>query len=132
MLQITRQHHEAMLNLLKLELPLEGCGLLAGKEGKVQHIYPIRNQLASPIAYEMEPAEQLEAMVDLEDRGWEMLAIYHSHPHGPDIPSNTDVAKAFYPEAIYIIVSLRVQDQPLVRAYSIETGQFIEVSYIIV
>jgi proteasome lid subunit RPN8/RPN11 len=37
----------------------------------------------------------------------ELIGIYHSHPHGPDEPSPTDVNEAYYPEAIHLIWSQR-------------------------
>ena len=132
MIQIDTHHHQAMLRELEATLPSEGCGLLAGSGNRVEHLYPIANRLASPYAYEMEPIQQLEAMVDLEDRGWEMLAIYHSHPQGPDTPSQTDVHQAFYPETAYVIVSFRLPQAPSARAFHIVDGRVIEIPYTIV
>ncbi len=121
-----------MLEQLRSAYPLEACGFLAGIDGVVQCIYPVDNRLASPMAYEMDPHQQLEAMLDLEERGWELLAIYHSHPHGPETPSSMDIAQAYYPEAIYVIVSFRDRKDPNVRAFRIEDDQVSEVPYSIV
>ena len=117
---------------LTATLPLEGCGIMAGTTSRVERLYPITNLLASPSAYEMEPNEQLQAMVDLEDRGWEMLAIYHSHPNGPETPSQTDVLQAYYPDTAYVIVSFRSRQEPSVRAFHIVDGRVTEVPYSIV
>jgi proteasome lid subunit RPN8/RPN11 len=131
-IQIETHLHQAMLRDLEASLPLEGCGLMAGSAGRVERLYPIANRLASPYAYEMEPGQQLQAMVDLEDRGWEMLAIYHSHPHGPDTPSQTDILQAYYPEAVYVIVSFRYLQAPSARAFHIIDGEVNEIPYSIV
>ncbi len=80
----------------------------------------------------MDPHQQLRAMLDLEGAGWELLAIYHSHPHGPPEPSATDVARAYYPEALQVIVSLADRERPSVRAFSVTGGQVEEVSLEIV
>lgn len=88
---------------LTRELPNEACGLLAGREGRVRVVYPIRNALASRVAFRMDPAEQLAAFQALEAAGWELTGIYHSHPAGPAEPSVTDLAQAYYPEALYLI-----------------------------
>jgi proteasome lid subunit RPN8/RPN11 len=56
-------------------------------------------------------------MVEWEDAGLELLAIYHSHPQGPEGPSETDIAMATYPEATYIIISLANRARPRVRAF---------------
>jgi len=120
MLTIKRPLLNQMLDHLQTCYPLEGCGLLAGDEaGLVTAVYPIDNILRSPTAYEMDPRQQIEAMLALEAAGWQMLAIYHSHPQGPELPSSTDIALAYYPEAVNIIVSLREQNAPVVRVFQI-------------
>jgi len=127
MLTITRPFLTQMLDHLQACYPLEGCGLLAGDEmGTVTAVYPIDNVRQSPTAYEMDPQQQIEAMLALEAAGWQMLAIYHSHPLGPEHPSATDIALAYYPEALHVIVSLREQNAPGVRAFQIMRQEVIE------
>ncbi len=97
--------------------PEEVCGLVAGREGQAVEVYPGRNVSPTPrVAYEMD-VETLMRMVEWEDAGLELLAIYHSHPQGPDGPSETDVAKATYPDAIYVIVSLTDRARPRLSAW---------------
>lgn len=99
--------------------PEEVCGLVAGREGQAVEVYPGRNVSPTPrVAYEMD-VETLMRMVEWEDAGMALLAIYHSHPQGPEGPSETDVAKAAYPDAIYVIVSLADPLHPLLRAFHI-------------
>ena len=107
-----------MLRQLREAIPLEACGLMAGQEGLVERLYPIDNVAQSPTAYRMDPRQQVETMLAIEAEGKELLAIYHSHPRGPELPSATDVARASYPGAAYIIVSFREQP-PSVRAFTI-------------
>jgi len=121
MLTIERPFLDQMLQHLQAEYPLEGCGLLAGDGmGWVTAVYPIRNILQSPTNYEMDPRQQIQAFLDIEANGWQMVAIFHSHPQGPESPSPTDIALAFYPEAAHIIVSLQNRTAPIVRAFTIE------------
>lgn len=114
-----------MLDQLQAAYPMEACGIMAGSGDLVERLYPVDNQLMSPYAYKMEPNQQLKAMLDLEEMGWEMLAIYHSHPRGPDVPSPSDVAQATYPDAAHVIVSLLDRQHPSIRAFQI-VGQAIE------
>ncbi len=127
MLTINRPFLNQMLDHLQACYPLEGCGLLAGAGARsVTAVYPIDNILQSPTAYEMDPQQQIQAMLALEAADWQMLAIYHSHPQGPEHPSTTDIAQAYYPEALHIIVSLREQTAPVVRAFRILGQEVVE------
>lgn len=131
-IEIGWEDHQEMLDQLQAAYPLEGCGIMAGKGNLVEHLYPVDNQLKSPHAYKMEPNQQLKAMLDLEEKGWEMLAIYHSHPMGPDVPSSLDVAQATYPDAAHVIVSLRDRQRPSVRAFQILGEVIVEIPYYLV
>ena len=129
-LRVSRRDLLQMIQHLEASLPNEGCGLMAGIGDRVLRIYEIDNDLESPFAYEMVPQQQLDAMLDLEERGWDLLAIYHSHPSGPEAPSAVDVSKAYYPEAAYVIVSFMRPSQPVVKAYSINKSKIQEISLI--
>ena len=85
--------------------PEEACGLLAGLGREVLEVVQITNELHSRYRFRMEPGEQIRALQSFEERGLELIAIYHSHPHGPERPSATDVAEAAYPEAVNLIWS---------------------------
>jgi proteasome lid subunit RPN8/RPN11 len=84
-------------------MPEEGCGLLAGVGQRVELTIPITNQLHSPVRYNMEPEELVRAFYDLEARGLEMLASFHSHPNGPDFPSESDIREFAYPGTFMLI-----------------------------
>jgi len=131
-LRIEQRHYQQMLEHLSCSLPHEGCGFLAGKAGLVTRVYGVLNQLASPSAFEMDPAQQLEAMIDIEDRELDLLAIFHSHPFGPEIPSTVDVSAASYPEAISVIVSFARTEQPIVKAFYIRDDHLGEIPLVVV
>jgi proteasome lid subunit RPN8/RPN11 len=117
-----------MLAQLTALYPEEGCGLIAGRDGQALRLYPVENRLHSPVAYEMEPAQQVRAIVALEAEGLELLAIYHSHPDGPARPSATDMAHAYYPDQAYVIVSLADRRRPSLRAFMIQDGSVREIT----
>jgi proteasome lid subunit RPN8/RPN11 len=99
--------------------PEEVCGLVAGRDGVAVAAYEGRNISPTPrVAFEMD-AESLMRMVEWEDAGLELLAIYHSHPQGPEGPSETDVAKATYPNAVTLIVNLAELEHPRINAFRI-------------
>ncbi|MCA9935003.1 MAG: M67 family metallopeptidase [Ardenticatenaceae bacterium] len=117
-----------MLAQAQAEYPLEACGLLGGENGRASHLYAIENQLHSPTRYEMAPVQQLQAMLHIEEHDSELLAIYHSHPRGPQTPSPTDIALAYYPGVVYLIISLQNRHTPHVRGFFIESNEVHEVA----
>jgi proteasome lid subunit RPN8/RPN11 len=118
---------EALIGQARAALPEETCGLVAGQQGRAVRLYPIENMRHSPVAYEMEPLQQIQAMLAIENDGLELLAIYHSHPDGPAHPSPTDVALAYYPEQAQLIISL-AGAAATVRAYLIADGLVREIA----
>ncbi len=115
-----------MVNHAKKEWPIECCGLLAGRDGLVTRIYRLDNQERSQTSYLAAPEQQFQAFTELEDLGLDLLAIYHSHPDTECYPSRTDIEKAYFTEAIYMIVSLKERTSR-VRAFRItRTGGITE------
>lgn len=86
-------------------LPEEACGLLGGRQGKSEVVYDVTNELRSRTRFRMEPHQQIHAMLSIENSGLDLLAIYHSHPAGPDHPSRTDIEEFRYPGIVYLIWS---------------------------
>ncbi len=126
-LTLTSAQWQALLAHVQEALPNEACGLLAGEDRVVRRIYPIENVLHSPWEYQMNPLEQVRVMLEIEATGWELSGIYHSHPGGPPVPSPTDVARAYYPESVYVILA-PVRGAWHGRAFLIEEGRVEEVS----
>ncbi|MDO8446759.1 MAG: M67 family metallopeptidase [Deltaproteobacteria bacterium] len=106
--------------------PDEVCGLMAGRDGTISRVFRTTNIDKSSISYMMEPAEQFRAFKEMRAEGLELLAIYHSHPTSPAYPSQTDVRLAFYPEAVYVIVSLRKVGNTEVKGFRILDGKISE------
>jgi len=103
----------------KREYPNEACGILAGKESHVEKMYEMVNTANSRIKYFMDPKEQLGVMKDIRNSGLDMIGIYHSHPDTEAYPSEEDRKMAFYPEAHYLIISLKDKANPITRAFKI-------------
>lgn len=131
MLHMKQSVYEQMLTHLQTAYPLEGCGILGGPPGHATHFYAVENILRSPTAYEMNPTVQIQVMISLEERGLDMVGIVHSHPAGPERPSPTDVAQAYYPDAVYVIVSLANRAQPVVKAFQIGDGRYTAVPLLV-
>ncbi|MGH2677539.1 MAG: Mov34/MPN/PAD-1 family protein [Actinomycetota bacterium] len=118
-------------------LPNEACGVLAGVDGRPERVFPMRNAEASPVVYRFDGNEQLRVFGEIEDNGWELLAIFHSHTHTEAYPSPTDRAQAHwrdpvsgqeaaaYPGVRYLILSLAEQE-PVLRAFTFADGEPVE------
>ncbi len=100
--------------------------MLAGVGGVISAAFPARNALASPVAFEIAPQELFAIFRTLRAAALEHLGIYHSHPAGPETPSPTDVERAYYPEAVYFILTPRPKREVAVRAFSIRERWFEE------
>jgi len=99
----------------------ERCGLLAGRDdGVITRVLHARNIAGDPATqYEIAPVELFQLMREIRGAGLHLLGIYHSHPHGANEPSRTDIARAYYPDAAYFIISPQPQEERPVRAVSI-------------
>jgi proteasome lid subunit RPN8/RPN11 len=107
------------------QAPREACGLLAGKQGGISRVIRCANVHPTPTTrYLIDPREQLKAFRSIDAAGEDLVGIYHSHPVSQPFPSPTDRAEAHYPEAVYLLVSLRA-GEPEVRAFRIGADEFI-------
>jgi proteasome lid subunit RPN8/RPN11 len=135
--------------------PDEVCGMLAGRDGRVERVFRVRNAADEVTAdqhmfvdrvtheatagrrlvhYYMDPLDQLRVYREIDDLDLDVLAYYHSHTHTQARPSPTDVRLARDPTALWVLVSLERPDKPDVRAWRVEkadpmdeTGQVTEV-----
>lgn len=117
----------------RAEYPDEMCGLVvgdraAGEGGTALRFEPTRNKAASPYRYEIHPDDLLRLTIATDDADEVFWGIVHSHTHTPAVPSPTDLGLAFYPDSLYVLVSLAddqadpVTGQPGIRAWRIVDG----------
>ena len=97
---------DAIFAHAQVGLPNEACGILAGREGRVEKFFPAEPDAPSPFYYRIEARDQIRIMNAIDDAGLDLLGIYHSHTSSPAYPSRTDAEQAFWPDAVYVIVSL--------------------------
>ena len=108
------------------EFPNEACGVIAAEAGVPVKVYAMTNADASPVTYRLDGAEQLKVFDELDDRGWDLWAIYHSHTHSDAYPSKTDRELAFYPDSRYLLLSVANRDEPVMRSFYILDGEVTE------
>ena len=125
-MELPKQHADAMVAHSLEDDPNECCGILGGKDGQVLQLFRMTNVEHSPFRYSMDGKEMLKVLNQIDDNGWELLAIYHSHTHTAAYPSATDVRLATWPEAFYLLVSLMDKTKPDLRAFHIVDGEIAE------
>jgi proteasome lid subunit RPN8/RPN11 len=129
-LTLSKGHWQQMVDHVEQHAPLEACGLLAGKNNRVENVIFVRNQAQSPVRFVMDPYEQLQAFEWIDANGLDLLGIFHSHPAGPEMVSPTDVAEAAY--AVTHIIWSQTQGLWQAHGFWIENGNATEVSLKIV
>jgi proteasome lid subunit RPN8/RPN11 len=108
------------------DAPDECCGLLVGSGERIDEAVPTRSLERSPTRYQIDPAAHIALIKRLRGSGRVIVGAYHSHPRSPAVPSASDIAEAYYPEFVYVIVSL-AGSEPDVRAWRIREGAVAEV-----
>ena len=126
-LEIPTTIFQQMVAKAKALAPIEDCGILAGRDGKVEKFYKMTNTDNSSTHYMMDPKEQFAAVKNIRSAGLEMLAIYHSHPETPARPSAVDIKLALTPNVIYVIVSLHKNNGFVVKGFDIAGTNVTEV-----
>ncbi len=116
-----------MVTQAKAQVPVEACGILAGKDNSVEKLYEMTNADQSSDHFMMEPKEQFAVVKNIRSSGLEMLAIFHSHPNTPPRPSAEDIRLALTPDVTYVIVSLQEPACPAVKGFLMENGSVTEV-----
>jgi desampylase len=143
---------EELLVFARAGAPEEVCGILAGRTGRVERVFPVRNTADSvtaehgvfrdratgasspgrrPVHYYMDPRDQLRVYNEIDALDLEVVGYYHSHTHSEARPSPTDIRLASDLSAVYVLLSLT--ETPPVRAWHIlkadpsdETGELAE------
>jgi len=126
-LRISRALYEEIVAHAVAEAPNECCGIVGSVDGDAVAVFAARNAAASPLRYVMDGEDQLRIQEEIEARGLDYGAIYHSHTRSAPLPSQTDINMALvpgvgplWPGSLYIIVGL-AGEEPEVRAFRIES-----------
>ena len=128
MLPLSDDVREQMIAHAREQFPKECCGMLAGVDGKPVKVVRATNSEDSEFRYRVDDRELLRFLHDIDDNGWDFLAVYHSHTRSEAYPSPTDVRLAAnWPDPYYVLVSLADQENPVVRAFRITDGEISEV-----
>ena len=102
--------------------------MVATRDGAAVSVHEAQNTAASPFRFEVDGLELHRTLTGIEDAGYELGAIYHSHTRSEPYPSQTDVNfAANWPGVEWIIVGLATGEDSVVRSYLIDGGVITEV-----
>ncbi len=122
MLTITSKIIKAVIEQAGNELPFEACGYLAADGDIVTTHFPLKNIDQARDHFNMDPAEQFQAVKAMRQAGLQLRAVYHSHPETPARPSDEDLKLAYDPTISYVIISMAASD-PDVQSFIIKNGK---------
>ena len=108
---------DEMVAHCRAERPNEGCGLLGATNGEVVKVFRMTNASSSPVRYSLDPQQQFAVYKKLDEEGWDLGGVFHSHTHTEAYPSPTDIRLATE-DVPYVIVSL-AEEAPSIRAFRI-------------
>ncbi|TDD36174.1 M67 family peptidase [Actinomadura sp. KC06] len=128
MLTIERALVDKIVAHARADHPDEACGVIAGPIGSDRPVryVAMTNAERSPTFYRFDSQEQLKVWREMDDRDEEPVVIYHSHTSTEAYPSRTDVSYAAEPNAHYVLVSTRDEDDHEFRSYRIVDGEVTE------
>jgi proteasome lid subunit RPN8/RPN11 len=110
------------------DFPNECCGIVATNGDRAVKVFPATNIHHSPTRFEIDGRDVIRILREIEDQGWELASIYHSHTRTAAYPSQTDVNfAANWPGVVWLIVSLENREEPSVRSFEIDDGGIVEV-----
>ena len=116
-LRIPRSLVHQMIEHCERGRPNEACGTLAAADGAIVEVFRMTNASGSPVRYSLDSKEQFAVYKKLDEMGWDLGGVFHSHTRTGAYPSPTDVRLATE-DVPYVIVSL-AQDPPVIRAFRI-------------
>jgi len=133
MLTLPRKIHDAMLRHGLAEKPNECCGFLGANADRfVKLMVAADNIDKSTITFRIGPKATETAYRLCEQKGLDVVCIYHSHTESSPVPSIADVYQAnaslmtYDPDFRWIIMGLRDPDHPVMKAYRIREDGFEE------
>ena len=125
-IEIPRGVRDELFDHMIRSLPLEGCGLIAFHRRLARptavKFFAGRNIDRSATRFTMDPRDVLDALQEIDRRGWELGAIVHSHPKSLPTLSLVDLAEARYPGVLLGIAGMS-PPPPTLRFWSVSRGE---------
>lgn len=130
-MQISKQLVDELIAHARDDAPNECCGMIAAGDGRFTEHFRAVNEFASPMRFQIASGDQLRITNEIEARGEEIGAIFHSHPNTEAYPSQTDVnLAAWWPGIAWVICSL-AESEPVLAMFRIDGTAVEEVELVV-
>lgn len=111
MLVLSARQMASIASAAEAAWPAEGCGLLIGRGRRVVTVTRVMaadNLLKAEgnDRFELDPAVRFAAERSVRGTGERVIGHWHSHPDGSAKPSATDLAQAWEPDLIWLIIGI--------------------------
>lgn len=106
---LTKSQKNLLTNHAENERPNESCAILFGtteKKGSiVKDVFLTRNIAESPVNFTISNDQLIEGYKIAEEKGMEVVGIFHSHPDSIAYPSETDKRFMIGNPVVWVIYS---------------------------
>ncbi|KAF6245068.1 M67 family metallopeptidase [Nitrosopumilus sp. b2] len=115
---LSRSDKKILTEHAENEKPIESCAILFGKDDAISEIFLTKNIEESPVNFTISNEQLIEGYKIAEEKGVDVIGIFHSHPNSEAYPSNTDKKFMQSNPVAWIIYSGANKD---FRAYILES-----------
>jgi len=89
-IKISKSNKKILSEYSENQKPNESCAILFGKKDQVSDLFLTENIEESPINFTISNNQLIEGYKIAEEKGLEVVGIFHSHPNSDAFPSSTD------------------------------------------
>jgi proteasome lid subunit RPN8/RPN11 len=132
-LKIKRQDLESIEKHALKVFPLECCGLLIGKVCKeifdVKEVVQAENVQRSAVSFEADAELVYQAIDAAEQKGLELIGIYHSHPNmGAYISARDAEVMKLWPNVAWLVLGTAGKKIAEKKAFVLKEGKVAELA----
>ena len=111
---LTKAQRQLLSTEATNQKPNESCALLFGKieneKITISEIYPTENIEKSPINFTVSSEQLIQGYKIAEEKGLDVIGIFHSHPDSEPYPSETDKKFMEINPVVWVIFSLKTNE----------------------
>lgn len=125
-MKISEPLYDNIINHAYEVAPMECCGIVAFLPGttEVARVYRSYNVAEDPtVTFEMDPVDKALIGEDIFLRGWSLGGVYHSHPAGWALPSQSDLKEWKLDATRLMIIVGMDRAEPELRCYWVHDGR---------